>query len=87
MNLIQRMGLYRRMNKKTIDPTLVINQSENVEIGLAMLKNKHSDSHQKIIILLDINMPMFDGWGFLEKLRKSIFNNLDNFQFILFFIH
>jgi CheY-like chemotaxis protein len=24
----------------------------------------------KIIILLDINMPVLDGWGFLEEIKK-----------------
>jgi CheY-like chemotaxis protein len=73
-DLIQRMIISKMI--KTIDPTLVINQSENGEIGLAMLK-QHSDSHQKIIILLDINMPVLDGWGFLDQIEKSNFYNLD----------
>jgi CheY-like chemotaxis protein len=50
---------------KTIkmDSSLVINQCENGAIGLNMLKEQ-SDANYKIIVLLDINMPVIDGWSF-----------------------
>jgi CheY-like chemotaxis protein len=72
-DLIQRMIVSKMM--KMIDPTLVINQCENGKIGLAMLE-QHNNSIQKIIVLLDINMPILDGWGFLEQIEKSNFYNL-----------
>ncbi len=43
-----------------IDPNLVSTICENGKIGLAMLE-KHSNSYQKIIVFLDINMPILDG--------------------------
>jgi len=70
---IQRMIVSKMM--KMIDPTLVINQCENGEIGLAMLE-QDSNSNQKIIVLLDINMPILDGWGFLEQLKEHNSYNL-----------
>jgi DNA-binding LytR/AlgR family response regulator len=48
---------------KMIDLTLVINQCKNSEIGLTMLEY-HSNSNQKIIVFLDINMSILDGWIF-----------------------
>ena len=60
-NLIQRMILSKMI--KMMDPTLVSTQCENGMIGLAMLE-KHSNSYQKIIVLLDINMPILNGWSF-----------------------
>jgi CheY-like chemotaxis protein len=72
-DLIQRMIVSKMI--KMIDPTLVITQCENGKIGLDMLE-KHSNSTQKIIVLLDINMPILDGWGFLDQIEKSNFYNL-----------
>jgi CheY-like chemotaxis protein len=37
---------------------------ENSRLGLEMLQRTEG---AKIIILLDINMPVLDGWGFLEE--------------------
>ena len=54
---------------------MVITQCENDKVDLAMLE-KHSNSTQKIIVLLDINMPILDGWGFLDQIEKSNFYNL-----------
>jgi len=72
-DLIQRMIVSKMI--KMIDPTLVITQCENGKIGLDMLE-KHSNSNQKIIVLLDINMPILDGWEFLDQIEKSNFYNL-----------
>jgi CheY-like chemotaxis protein len=72
-DLIQRMIISKML--KIINPTLVITQCENGKIGLDILEH-HSDSNQKIIVFLDINMPILDGWGFLEKIKKCNFYNL-----------
>jgi CheY-like chemotaxis protein len=37
---------------------------------------QHRDSSHEIIVLLDLNMPILDGWGFLEQIEKSDFYNL-----------
>jgi CheY-like chemotaxis protein len=55
------MIVSKTINK--MDSSLVINQCENGAIGLNMLKEQ-SDANYKIIVLLDINMPVIDGWSF-----------------------
>jgi CheY-like chemotaxis protein len=57
-DLIFRMIVSKTINK--MDSSLVINQCENGAIGLNMLKT----CNYKIIVLLDINMPVIDGWSF-----------------------
>jgi CheY-like chemotaxis protein len=72
-DLIFRMIVSKTINK--MDSSLVINQCENGAIGLNMLKEQ-SDANYKIIVLLDINMPVIDGWSFLEQIEKSDFYNI-----------
>jgi CheY-like chemotaxis protein len=72
-DLIYRMIVSKTINK--LDSSLLINQCENGAIGLDLLKQK-SDSNEKIIVLLDINMPILDGWGFLDQIEKSNFYNI-----------
>ncbi len=72
-DLIQRMIVSKMI--KIIYPSISINECENSKIGLAMLE-QHKNSNQKIIVLLDINMPILDGWGFLDQIEKSNFYNL-----------
>ena len=61
---------------KKIDPSWTINQCENGEIGLAKLEYLRNSTH-KIIVFLDINMPILDGWGFLDEINKCNFYDLD----------
>lgn len=56
-------------------PSLIINECENGEIGLSMLQQL-SNSHEGIIVLLDINMPILDGWGFLKQIEEHKLYNL-----------
>jgi CheY-like chemotaxis protein len=72
-DLIFRMIVSKTINK--MDSSLVINQCENGAIGLNMLKER-SDANYKIIVLLDINMPVIDGWSFLEQIEKNDFYNI-----------
>ncbi|WP_291115939.1 response regulator [Flavobacterium sp. UBA6135] len=60
---------------KRIDPTLHINECENGKLGLTRLQYL-KDSVDSIIVLLDINMPHVDGWGFLEEIKKSNFYDI-----------
>lgn len=57
-----------------IDSSLIINHCENGEIGLDKLKNLKNSNHN-IIVFLDINMPILDGWSFLEEIERSNFYN------------
>ncbi len=74
--------IYRIIVSKTIgklDSSLIINECENGEIGLAELENLKNSSHE-IIVLLDINMPVVNGWGFLIAIEKNNFFNLEKLR-------
>lgn len=60
-----------------IDSSLIINQCENGKIGLTKLEYLRNSSH-KVVVFLDINMPVLDGWGFLDGIEKSNFYNLQD---------
>mgnify|MGYP003119965134 CR=1 FL=1 len=70
--------IYRLIVSKTIkniDSSLPITECENGEIGLAKLEStKNMDD--EIIVLLDINMPVSDGWDVLDELEKNNFHQL-----------
>lgn len=66
--------IYRMIVAKTIkgiDDSILIFECDNGKEGLENLQNLEINSNFEITILLDINMPVLDGWGFLEKLRNS----------------
>ena len=53
-----------------------IKEAEGAQSGLAKLKNiKDHNPKAKGIVFLDINMPVMDGWMFLDELRAD--KNLD----------
>lgn len=70
---IFRMIVSKTINK--IDTSVIISECENGEIGLAKLESLTNSNH-KIIVFLDINMPILDGWGFLDEIEKRNFYNL-----------
>lgn len=57
---------------KRFDPSLNIEQCENGKKGLEVLES-HKASGDTIIVILDINMPILEGWGFLNELEKNNF--------------
>lgn len=73
-DLIYRMIVSRAITK--IDANIKINLCENGRLGLEMLVQRTEGA--KIIILLDINMPVLDGWGFLEEIKKNNFYDIQN---------
>jgi CheY-like chemotaxis protein len=77
--------IYRKISSKMlnlIEPSLQIEECANGEIGLAALKSQ-SDLSQKTIVLLDINMPILDGWGFLEEVEKQRFYEIPRLEIYL----
>lgn len=50
---------------------------KNGKEALAYLDRKAKDLDQ-VLIFLDINMPVLDGWGFLEELQKRGFKDQMN---------
>lgn len=84
--IIDDDAIYRIIVSKMtniIDSTLIINQAENGEIGLAKLEYM-KNSNEMIIVLLDINMPILDGWGVLDQIEKNNFYNID--QFLIYIV-
>lgn len=74
--------IYRIIASKIIgkiDSSLIINECENGEIGLEKLESLKNSNHE-IIVLLDINMPVVNGWGFLDAIEKNNFYNLDKLR-------
>lgn len=53
-------------NDIAIDPSFF----ENGQDALEILKEEISSNNFPDMILLDINMPIMDGWQFLEEFRK-----------------
>ena len=47
-----------------------ITQCENGKIGLDELK-KIAETKDPVIVFLDINMPVLDGWGFIDIFEQS----------------
>ncbi|WP_157831430.1 response regulator [Confluentibacter flavum] len=67
--------IFTRMIKK-VYPELSVNSSLNGKIALEYLNTNYSEESQ-YIILLDINMPVYNGWQFLDIIKKKeiILNN------------
>jgi CheY-like chemotaxis protein len=78
-DLIYRMIVSRTITK--IDANMQISQCENGQLGLDMLKTRALDT--KIIILLDINMPVLNGWGFLDEIKRNDFYDIPNLSIYL----
>lgn len=77
--------IYRMIAKRMIarvDDTLKVTESENGEEALSDLKYKSIESNN-IIVFLDVNMPVLDGWGFLDQIKS---NNLYNLEQLLIYI-
>jgi CheY-like chemotaxis protein len=71
-------SIYRMIVSKMLhinDASLTVDQCQNGEIALTKLEKIKGLDHQ-VIVLLDINMPVLDGWGFLEEIEKCNFYNL-----------
>lgn len=76
-DMVYRMVSSRMMS--LIDSSLLIEESENGQKGLVNLKNQR-DSDLRTVVLLDINMPVLDGWGFLEQLKEDSFYQLSQLE-------
>ncbi|UFH34672.1 response regulator [Flavobacterium acetivorans] len=72
---IVRFIIEKMMSK--MDRTLIFIHCENGKVGLEKL-NGHQGEFSKCIILLDLNMPMLDGWGFLDEIQSRQLNDYKN---------
>ncbi|AWI25944.1 response regulator [Flavobacterium pallidum] len=57
----------------------------NGEEAIAYLKNEQDKPHEMedLLILLDLNMPVMDGWEFLEQFDQNLYNYYKNTKIIL----
>lgn len=62
-----------------IDPSVICHHCENGEVGLKVLETFFY-SNRPIMVILDINMPILDGWSFLDRLENKDINILKNIQ-------
>ncbi|WP_044404153.1 response regulator [Lacinutrix sp. Hel_I_90] len=65
-----------------IDASLPINECKNGEIGLEKLEKIKNAKHE-VIVLLDINMPVLNGWNFLETIEKHDFYKLPQLLIVM----
>jgi two-component system, chemotaxis family, chemotaxis protein CheY len=62
-----------------MDSSVNCHQCDNGEVGLAVLETLQN-SNDAIVVLLDINMPVLNGWGFLDNLQKINLGSFNKFQ-------
>lgn len=67
----------------SIDKSLIFVECENGKVGLDKL-SEHLSISSKCIILLDLNMPVLDGWGFLDVLQSSQLSASENIALYIF---
>jgi CheY-like chemotaxis protein len=77
MNKVKRLGIvdddkiYTFLIKKTIEQTNLVEMIKIFDNGLDAIDflKKNVDNHDSLpeIILLDLSMPVMDGWEFLEE--------------------
>lgn len=65
-----------------VDTAVKCYHCENGDIGLSTL-HRVNEAADNVIVLLDINMPKYDGWFFLDELQNR---NLENLNKIAFYI-
>lgn len=70
-----RLIIYKMMNK--VDNTLTFVHCENGKIGLEKLKD-YQGEFSDCIVLLDLNMPVLDGWGFLDRIESDLLKDLQS---------
>ncbi|WP_179020121.1 response regulator [Winogradskyella forsetii] len=61
------------------DPTAICKPCENGAIGLKKLElEKEQNNNKSIIVLLDINMPVLNGWQFLREIESNAIYDITN---------
>ncbi|AWA30047.1 response regulator [Flavobacterium magnum] len=64
--------------------TNVITLSNGEEAIAYLTDQQHqSGDPEELLILLDLNMPVMDGWEFLEQFNKNLYTNYRNAKIIL----
>lgn len=72
--LVDDDDVFRFLTRKVIEETKLVNRIEIFSNGLSAIQflkaNLTSPEGLPEIILLDLTMPVMDGWGFLEEFIK-----------------
>lgn len=74
---IVRLVIQRMIH--SIDSSVDCHQCDNGEVGLAVIK-KLQDVADYVVVLLDINMPVLNGWEFLDRLQQLNIVASDKFK-------
>lgn len=74
-DLLVHLIVEKMMSK--IDSTLTFISCEDGKVGLERLI-EHQGNRSECIVLLDLNMPVLDGWGFLDEIQSAQFNDYQN---------
>ena len=74
---IVRLVIQKMIHK--LDGSVNCHQCDNGVVGLAVLETLQN-STDIIVVLLDINMPVLNGWGFLDGLQNINLDSFNKFQ-------
>ncbi|MCF2502596.1 response regulator [Dyadobacter sp. CY107] len=73
---IVRLVIQRMVHN--IDSSITCHQCENGEVGLLRIELQNITDY--IVVLLDINMPVLNGWEFLDRLQQLNIVASDKFK-------
>jgi len=80
-DLIVRLVIQKMIHN--LDSSVNCLQCDNGATGLAILETLQNAT-DAIIVLLDINMPVLNGWEFLDSLQKTNLSFLNKIRFYIF---
>ena len=73
------LRLLTRIMIQGINDKVICHECKNGKVGMEALEPMLSSSYP-LIVLLDINMPVLNGWEFLDQLEKKEMNKLKNLK-------
>ncbi|WP_138484041.1 response regulator [Dyadobacter bucti] len=76
-DLIVRLVTQRMVHN--IDSSINCHQCDNGEVGLSTIENLQNGTDY-VVVLLDINMPVLNGWQFLDRLQQMNIVASDKFH-------
>ena len=79
--LIDDDPIFIFLNKKVLETTTCMESVQDFTSGLDALENikNNLDNIDKVVILLDIRMPIMDGFAFIDELKKTVGSDIDKF--------
>lgn len=85
--LVDDDAICNLLSKKTLERMGFVNEIQTALNGADALNlfNEYSQGSRSVpdIILLDLSMPIMDGFGFLEAFRKLPFPNKENIRIVI----